>query len=408
MLELSHELNERSSLFELADVALLHLMGHLGCSRAAVWLMSENGADEAVLVRSQGMPEAVARGLGVLWGPWFVRRGVLSGDIIDVRQLNAEDTPGLELATQARVAVLAPLTAHGRLLGFVVLGARISGTELDVVDREVFRASLNLLGMTIQNTFLYNRAMENNRRLRLANERLVDADRLKSEFLQNMNHELRTPLTIVGAYVDALLHSETADSALRGRLQAIQDQMGELRDRVLSLLDFSSLERDELETDLTRTEVAKLVRRFYKERLPGVTAALRELRFSTASEVPHALCDGIRATQILDALVDNAVKFAPPGARIHLRVDWEPAAEPTGQDWVRIDVEDDGPGIPKDRLAQVFESFRQGDGSTTREHGGMGLGLALAQRLARKMNGDLTATSTPGEGTTFTLRLPAA
>ena len=107
--------------------------------------------------------------------------------------------------------------------------------------------------------------------------------------------------------------------------------------------------------------------------------------------------------ECVEALVDNAVKYTPQGSHIHLRIDSEERDETT---WFAVRVEDDGPGIPADRLIRIFESFVQGDGSVTREVGGMGLGLSLARSLAEKMQGRLDVTSEIGRGTTFTLLLP--
>jgi signal transduction histidine kinase len=107
--------------------------------------------------------------------------------------------------------------------------------------------------------------------------------------------------------------------------------------------------------------------------------------------------------QILDALVDNALKFTHPGAHILLRID---ATTRDDHAYCRIDLEDDGPGIPPDRLPHVFDSFVQGDGSDTRQYGGIGMGLSLARSLAEKMNGHLEVASEIGKGTTFSLYLP--
>jgi signal transduction histidine kinase len=130
-----------------------------------------------------------------------------------------------------------------------------------------------------------------------------------------------------------------------------------------------------------------------------VAAGLRELRFSNGADVPPALFDRTRVLQIVECLVDNAVKFCPPGSMIHVRVDPEP-------DGVRVDVADDGPGIPEERVSFIWEPFRQGDGSATREHGGIGVGLSFARELAVRMGGTLEVATEPGAGTVFSLRLP--
>ncbi|NNE43622.1 MAG: HAMP domain-containing histidine kinase [Gemmatimonadetes bacterium] len=405
LLELSNELNVRSSVFELADVALFNLLGHFGCARGAVWLLPERKTDDAVLVRSQGVPDTVARGLGTLWTPWFQRRGVLQ-DSVHVATLTDDDPPaGKSLAEQGEIALLAPLSARRKLVGLVALGKRVGGGDFDLIDREILQAALNLLAVALQSTSIYGRAMENNRQLRVANEQLQDANRLKSEFLQNMNHEFRTPITILTAYVEMMQKMEADGAPLGEHLKVVAEQTGSLHAMLVNLLDFSMLEQDSLEIRPERSDVREVIARYYRDRQPGASAELRELLYSAASDVPPAIHDRERTVQIVETLVSNAIKFTPPGARIHLRVEPENL---NGRDFVRIDVEDNGPGIPEERQESMFESFRQGDGSTTREHGGLGLGLALARRLAVEMNGDLSLHSEVGEGATFTLRLPAA
>jgi signal transduction histidine kinase len=109
--------------------------------------------------------------------------------------------------------------------------------------------------------------------------------------------------------------------------------------------------------------------------------------------------------QVINALVENAVKFTRPGAQIGLQIS---AGEEEGKRGVRVVVTDDGPGIPPERLPTLFHPFRQIDGSTTREVGGMGIGLAFAKQLADRMEGTLSVSSEVGAGSRFTLFLPEA
>jgi signal transduction histidine kinase len=404
-LELSQELNVRMDLYEIADAALYNLLGHFGCSRGAFWVLPENAGRDPVLVRSQGIPEAAARALGCLWVRWFTNRpgGLLEPVLLsDVKDLPG--APPLDLAEESGIAMFAPVTARRSCLGLVALGRRVSGQGFHALDREILVGSLNLLGVSVDNTNLYNRAVENNRQLRKANEQLQELDRLKSEFLRNMNHELRTPLTIIIAYLDSVLGAEPQGHR-RDHLLVIAEQTQKLHGLLLNLLDFGQLLENRLAIELTRGDVREAIAAFYEDRRPGITADLREFRFSAASGPAIALFDRGRLLQIVERLVENAVKFTPRGSHIHLRVD---SVTRDGADWIRVDVADDGPGIAADRLAFIFDSFRQGDGSETRVHGGLGMGLAFAQRLAEKLNGRLEVESELGKGSTFSLYLPAA
>jgi signal transduction histidine kinase len=404
LLELSNELNVKNDLYAIADVVLFNLMGNFGCSRAAFWLLPEEQAKDAILVRSPGLPEPVARAVGAVWTRWLTNRpaGILEPVLVSELK-GLKNVPGLELAEEKQIAIFAPVTSRKEFIGLVALGRRVGGGDFTALDREILQASLNLLGVSIENTSLYNRMVENNRRLRRANDQLKELDELKSEFMRNLNHELRTPLTIVGAYLEMIIDREPEQQ--KEYLGVVMDQTKKLEGLLLNLLDFSQLMEDELNIDISRGDVTPILKTYFDDRRPGISSELREFRFSAASEVPPAIFDPTRLVQIVDSLVANAVKFCPQGSLVHLRVEPEHLE---GTEWVRVDVEDNGPGIPADRLPHIFESFRQGDGSDTREHGGMGVGLALAKKLAEQMDGRLCVETEIGRGAVFTLRLPAA
>jgi signal transduction histidine kinase len=137
-------------------------------------------------------------------------------------------------------------------------------------------------------------------------------------------------------------------------------------------------------------------------RKPGVHHGLRELLLNPGEFRTIAWADPRGLTAVLDALVDNACKFTPEGTTITIDVGKETRA---GTNWVTIAVADEGPGIARDRLESVFEPFVQGDGSMTRR--GLGIGLAVARGVSRKMGGDLEVASVVGEGTTLTCYLRA-
>lgn len=120
---------------------------------------------------------------------------------------------------------------------------------------------------------------------------------------------------------------------------------------------------------------------------------------------PTACLDATRLGQILDALLDNAVKFGSPGP-VRLSAAWQPAAAGPAQ--LRLAVSDAGPGLPPGLQERLFHPFELGDGSNTRAHGGLGLGLALAQRLAQSLGGELGVEDHPPTGSSFWVRVPVA
>jgi len=405
LLELSNELSASLDLYGVVDSALFNIMGHFGSSRIGLWILPDRSKKSAVLLRCHGISTAVARGIGAVWTPWLLSRTDGNQDPVLVAELrDLAPTPGVNLAERNGIAAFAPVLAQGEVDGVVALGRRVGGTSYGPADLELLHASLNLLGGAIENIFLHDRMAETNRQLRRANDELEGLDQMKSQFLQNMNHELRTPLTIMIGYLETLM-GEEEESPHRQHLQVVVEQAMKLEGMLLNLLDLSKLVKDKFDIRATPGDIKSLLESYFEDRRPGISAGLRESRFFCTPGLPTAIYDRRQLVKILDCLVDNAVKFTPQGAHIHLRA----AADPVdGREWVRIDVEDDGPGIDREHLAHIFEPFRQVDGSTTRAYGGMGMGLALAKLLAEKMNGSLEVASLAGRGATFSLRLPAA
>jgi signal transduction histidine kinase len=404
--ELSQELTISLDLFNLVDLVVFNLMGQLGTSRAALWLVSEQGSGVPVLVRSHGMNRPVAKALGSLWTSRVMERLARAQKPVPLQGIeDSMDPAGARLVKQADIAVLAPIVARGEVLGVFGIGPRVGPDPFGPVEMGALQAALSMVGVAIQNMSYYNRLLENNRQLRLANEDLKNLDRAKSEFLQNVNHELRTPLTSIIAYVDCLLDPRIDGDHNEEFLKVVMEEALRLQGQLENLLAFSVVTDGKLTLNLTTADVTVPLARYDQERLPGMSEGLRELIYTWDSDVPPARYDEKRVVQIVDSLIDNAVKFTPEGSRIHIRAR---KAVLDGKLWACIEVEDDGPGIPRDRLPVLFESFRQSDGSGTRSTGGPGIGLSLAKQLAIAMEGQLSATSEIGRGSTFSLYLPAA
>ena len=401
--ELSQELTVSLDLFSLADLVLFNLMGQLGTSRAAMWLAPEQGG-VPILVRSHGIGRQIAKALGPVCTAQLVEALAREAGPLPAEMLgDAVGTAAAHLIQRAEIAVFAVIRARGESLGLVALGPRIGGAPYGTVELQALHAALSMVAVAIQNMSFTHRLRENNRRLRLANAELEDLDRLKSEFLSNVNHELRTPLTCIIAYVDTLIDSHHRPQQIDDFLKVVMQEAVKLQGLLENLLALSAASENRLTLNVATGDLATTISRYYEDRMPGVSHGLRELIFQCQPGLPPARFDEKRILQVIDALIDNAVKFTPEGARIELRVG---TVLEDGSSWVRIDVGDDGPGVPAERLPTLFESFRQVDGSSTRSVGGMGIGLAMARRLATAMGGRLTAQSELGKGSVFSVYLP--
>jgi len=402
--ELSQELAISLDLYAVSDLVLFNLMGQLGTARSALWLISEDDRRTPVLVRSHGVSKRVASGLGVTCAPLLLERFATDKGLVQASDLkSASGNATSWLIGQASLVLFAPIFSRGETLGFLAVGPRVGGAEYGAVEQQVLQTSLGMVGVALQNTKLYNRLLENNRQLRTANEKLTEGDRLKSEFLQNVSHELRTPLTIVIASMQCLKDQEPVESPARQFLDVALQESEHLKGMLENLLDFSAAAQNQLRLHLESGDVWTVVKSYYDERVPGITQGLREFTLHVVPPVPRCQYDRQRLIQVIDALLDNAVKFTRPGAQIGLHV---ATGDQEGKRGVRMEVTDDGPGIPPERLPTLFHPFRQVDGSTTREVGGMGIGLAFAKQLAERMGGTLSVSSEMGTGSRFTLFLP--
>jgi signal transduction histidine kinase len=367
-------------------------------------LLPRGRVDLPVLIRSFGLTESLASEIGRTCLVHLLGRFNRNERVVLAPELEQSLAPEeQERIVQSRLSLFAPLLAPGALIGIIGLGRRVGDEPYDPFELEVFQASLDLLAVGIENANLYERLQENNRELRAANDSLHELDRLKTEFVNNMHHELRTPLTVIHSYVDTLLEEIPKGTQEHEHLEVVMTQTNKLKKMVLDLLDYSGLRERSLTAELRHCDIARLVRAYSEERRHGVALGFRELRFEQHVEAPQALCDARRVTQILEIMVDNAVKFTPQGTRVDLAVRAHASAP-----WICVDVCDDGPGIPAGELPTLFEPFRQVDGSKTRQAGGMGIGLPLARQLAEAMHGRLDVRSDVGKGTCFTLFLPRA
>ena len=402
--ELGQNLGASPDLFHLADLALFNLMGHYGTSKSALWMRSETQTSAPVLVRAHGIDADAARALGPVAADRVLRERNGEAEPLTVEDVSelAGETAG-SLMMRSGIALLAPIPTRGETLGLVGLGKRIGVLSYGAVEFQSLQAALSVLGVAIQNRTLLGRLVENNRQLRRANEDLADINRIKSEFMSNVNHELVTPLAIIIGYVEALLGSSSLTERERNGLETVVREAKSLYGMLRNLLTFSEASHGVLTLDLEEGNAAPCVVRYCEERRAGASARLRELVWSIDEDLPPARFDAKRLTQVVDALVDNGIKFAPEGSRIEVRVH---TVDDFHGSWVAIDVADNGPGIDEDRMSLLFESFRQGDGSATRMVGGLGIGLSFSRQLVTAMGGRIQVDSEPGKGARFTVLLP--
>ena len=235
-----------------------------------------------------------------------------------------------------------------------------------------------------------------------ANRELTAAVETKGQFLAKMSHEMRTPMNAILGLTHLGLKTEL-DEQQRDYFSKVEHSAEGLRDIIDSILDFTKLEDGQLECDpqpFRPADLAAAVARAWREQ---AEQAGLELVVGMAPDIPEVLVgDARRLKQVLDALVSNGVKFTEQG---EVRLSLEPLAI-TGQSVrLRFTVADTGVGIDDSQREYLFEAFSQADNTMTRQYGGTGLGLSVAQRLLALMDSSIIVDSTPGEGSRFSFEL---
>jgi len=237
---------------------------------------------------------------------------------------------------------------------------------------------------------------------RAINQRLQEADKLKDEFLANTSHELRTPLNGIIGIAESLIDGvagQLSETALTN-LTMIATSGRRLSTLVNDILDFSKLKQQEMELQLKSVSLREIVEvvLMFSQSLKGSKDV--QLINAIDSNLSPALADENRLQQILYNLVGNAIKFTEEGKIV--------IAAKTEDEHLMISVSDSGIGIPKNKLDRIFEAFEQAEGSTARDYGGTGLGLAVTKNLVELHYGKIWAESVQGLGSQFIFTLPIA
>ena len=226
-------------------------------------------------------------------------------------------------------------------------------------------------------------------------------ERMKDEFVLTASHELRSPLTSVQGFAELLmLERERLDPQQAETVEVILDNTRHLVRLLNDLLDLARSDAGRLAIRPVPTEIESLVEDAVRTMRSQTEARGQDLSQAVAPGLPHIYADPDRIRQVLVNLITNAHDYSPEGASIRV------TAAHAGAD-VEIAVIDNGPGIPQDQLAFIFDRFTRGDAGLTQRVGGTGLGLAISKSLVELHGGSLSAESTVGVGSTFRVRLPS-
>jgi signal transduction histidine kinase/DNA-binding response OmpR family regulator/CHASE3 domain sensor protein len=272
-------------------------------------------------------------------------------------------------------------------------------------SEEELRVQQEELQQTNQELEERNRLInERNTEIQKKAEELEQSTRYKSEFMANMSHELRTPLNsilLLSRYLaennEHNLNEEQTESA-----RVILNSGNGLLNLIDELLDLSKIEAGKMELEYEQVRIDDILGDMRSMFMPIARDRNLELILTSDIEQPAFIeTDKMRLEQILKNLIGNALKFTPHGhIKLHIR------HSALSESYLEFSVEDTGVGIPPDKQGQVFEAFKQADGSTKRKYGGTGLGLSISRELARLLGGEIKLSSEVGKGSNFTVIIP--
>ncbi len=282
--------------------------------------------------------------------------------------------------------MLVPLSAHGRTHGVVTFIAAESGRRYRQHDLTLAEDLAGRAAVAIEHARLYLAAQ--------------NANRLKDEFLATLSHELRTPLSAILGWAHMLRRDLTDEAMRRHAMEVIERNAYAQKQLIEDILEVSRIVTGKLRVEVRPVELLPIVEAAREAVQPAAEAKGIRLESVYNVEAASVLADPDRLQQVVWNLLSNAVKFTPPGGRVTLRISREGAS-------AEVAVSDTGEGIAPEFLPHVFDRFRQADMGTTRQHGGLGLGLAIVRHLVEMHGGSVSAESEGhGRGSTFTIRLP--
>jgi signal transduction histidine kinase len=232
-------------------------------------------------------------------------------------------------------------------------------------------------------------------------ERIQASSQLQKDFVANVSHEIRTPLTSIEGFSQALLDDMVETEEDRRRyLAIISEETGRLKRVLEQLLALSRIDAGAWVLHPAPLAVPEYIEALREKFLPQAREKGIELKAESRPGIPRIETDRDTLEQVMHNLVDNAIKFTPHGGEVIISADPLPAGG------TRLQVRDNGQGIPPEEQEHVFERFARVERSRSQRYGGAGLGLAVGRELLNLLGGKITVWSQPGMGTAFTVELP--
>ena len=315
--------------------------------------------------------------------------------VADLREGAPSAVNEIILRAGFRALLVAPLLRGENIVGVLVVRRRTPGVfPQNIVD--LIKTFAAQSAVAIQNARLFREIEDKGRQLEVAGQH-------KSQFLANMSHELRTPLNAIIGYSE-ILQEDAADLGQEGfvrDLKKIESSGRHLLGLINDILDLSKVEAGRMDIFLEDVEIVPLLEEVRAIIVPLAETKGNVLEFGPAENLGSIRTDRTKLKQSLLNILSNGSKFTENGRLTLVAERFE-----TDRPMVRFAISDTGIGMTEEQLGRLFQAFSQADASTSKKYGGTGLGLAISQRFCQLLGGDISVTSQPGEGSTFTITLP--
>jgi signal transduction histidine kinase len=328
-------------------------------------------------------------------------RGISRDEVTTNPRFSENKEIMLEVFARRKAELFMPLVYERQVRGMVCFGAKRSGHEFSAEDLRLLVTLTEQLALSLENGRLYEESIAARRRVEATNQRLLEMDRIKKDFVANICHELRTPVSTIIGFGEVL-----RDPGFTGNAREILDRLvnngQELSSMMDNLMNFSRMEANGNSTQFEIVQLKEILAALEMMTQRLIRERPIEFGIHIESPVDTIESDGKKLQQILVQLLTNALKFTEKG-RIQLSIR---QARETDQEMLEIAVADTGIGIKREDQDVIFEDFRQLEGSSTRHYGGTGLGLGLCKKLAAALGGEMRVSSEYGVGSVFSLLLP--
>ncbi|MCK4545973.1 MAG: GAF domain-containing protein [Candidatus Eisenbacteria sp.] len=417
ILDISNTMNATLELDQLLTCIAQAVRESLGFRRVLVRLLDEEtetfkacafaGLDEedVIKLRHNEVPLEEFRGLMKdefrIGGSYFINHEAQYWDEDDDRLVIPDLGERQEGEWHPLDSLFVPLrTRDRRLIGYLSVDDPVDRQVPSTEAIETLEIFSNHAVISIENARLYRELEGKIRELKWVTAKLEELNQTKNAFMANVSHELRTPLTSIRAYLDTVMTE--VGPRLEGQhnhfLKVILEETMRLTGLVDDLLDFSRMEAGGIELNREPLKLERVARGALSVLEPEV----QQKGLTLIPELPDTepiLADRNLTMQLVLNLLRNAVKFTPPGGTIRVRVEGD-------EKGALLEVRDTGIGISRENLGRVFDRFYQTDSSSTREYGGVGLGLSICRSIVGRHGGRIWAESKEGEGSSFMVWLP--